>query len=676
MSFALDCTIYDQGFARVATATTEVALASPAANANRIIEVAKECHEQACAAVVFPELTLSGYSADELFLQDALIAAVVEGIDQVVKASEDLFPILVVGAPLRFEGRLFNCAVFIHAGKIIGISPKQYLPNYREFYEKRYFTTLPKGRSHLVSWGKNGITSGNDFPFGSVIVESEDLPNFCLGLEICEDLWIPSPPSSLLSLAGATVIANLSASPVTVGRADSRELLVKSQSLRTLSAYLYTAAGFGESTNDLAWDGQQLICELGETLATSARFQAHNCVTYADIDLDAIAHERSLQNSFSDNRSAWSDAIERENIKHVQVRFDPALKSSAAAKKLLREVPKFPFVSGDEQLGDRDFYESFNIQVSALKTRMASTQNPKLVIGVSGGLDSTHALLVCAAAVDELGLDRSNILAYSMPGFATSASTRSNAQKLALALQTSFQELDIRPTAEAMLKTIGHPAAEGEEIYDVTYENIQAGLRTDYLFRLANQNGGIVIGTGDLSELALGWCTYGVGDQMSHYAVNTGLPKTMIQHLIRWVSKRGGFAAEKETLQPILEEILAQEISPELVPGKTLQSTESRIGPYELQDFTLYHLLRHGSTPKKIFFLAKQTWGEKYTDEELVKWLRVFHGRFFASQFKRTAIPNGPKMMRGGSLSPRGDWRMPSDSLSDLWLRQIDELGI
>lgn len=669
----------EQGFARVAAITIPVHLGDPLANAAEILGAAQSCHSQGTSLAVFPELSISGYSLDDLLLQTELLNQVEAAIELVRVDSQALRPILLVGAPLRFQGALYNCAVAIHQGRILGITPKTHLPSYREFYEKRYFSVLPPHHGQLwAKWNQRlepaSANTPEAIPFGAFQVRATDLPGFQVAAEICEDLWVPVPPSSVSALQGATVLANLSASPVTVGRARRREDLVKAQSAVTNAAYIYTAAGYGESSNDLSWDGQSLIYEAGACLAQSSRFDMETSITVADVDLQLLEFERRQQNSFSDN--ATQTVTQFAPVVSITLGDSP---EATDAAQLLRPLEQFPFVPADPAQLDSDCYEAFNIQVSALARRIESIGSPKLVIGVSGGLDSTHALLVCARVMDQLGRPRTDILAYTMPGFGTSAQTRSNAQLLCEQLGVSFEELDIRPSAEQMLQTMGHPHSVGEVQYDVTFENVQAGLRTDYLFRLANQFGGIVVGTGDLSELALGWCTYGVGDQMSHYAVNSGLAKTMIQHLIRWVAANADFgsSSDQQSLRLILESILATEISPELVPpgnSGTIQSTQAVIGPYELQDFTLYYLLRHGFTPRRIAFLAAQAWGDKYTMEEILHWLEVFQRRFFANQFKRTAIPNGPKILSGGALSPRGDWRMPSDAVSHAWQEQIRHL--
>ncbi len=583
-----------------------------------------------------------------------------------------------MGAPLRFGERLFNTAVVIHRGRILGVVPKIHIPNYREFYEKRHFA------SGAGTEGGNIRLNGAEVPFGpDLIFEAEDLPGFVLHVEICEDVWVPSPPSGAAALAGATILANLSASNITIGKADSRTLLSQSQSARCQAAYLYAAAGVGESTTDLAWDGQVSIFENGVTLAESPRFPLGPQSAIADIDLDLLRQERLRNGSLDDNRR-YHD-VQAGDFRRVTLALEPPDGDLGLKRKLAR----FPFVPADPARLSQDCYEGYNIQISGLAQRLRGIGVRKMVIGVSGGLDSTHALIVAARAADLLEIPRANILGFTMPGFATSDYTKTNAIALMEALGITWKELDIRPAATQMLGDMGHPFGRGEPVYDVTFENVQAGLRTDYLFRLANHNDAIVIGTGDLSELALGWCTYGVGDQMSHYNVNGGIPKTLIQHLIRWVISTGQFdAAVGDTLTAIL----ATEISPELVPaseGEAPQSTEAKIGPYALQDFTLFHVLRYGFRPSKIAYLALMAWEDAARGEwppgfpeekrlaydlpQIRHWMTVFLRRFFAfSQFKRSAMPNGPKVSGGGSLSPRGDWRAPSDGNAAAWIEELE----
>ncbi|GAA4156549.1 NAD(+) synthase [Gryllotalpicola daejeonensis] len=668
---------YAQGFARVAAVTFPLVIADPAANAERLLEQARVCDVKSVAVAVFTELCLTGYAHDDLVLQDAVLDGVDSALARIAEASVDLMPVLVIGAPLRHGNRLFNCAVVIHRGRVLGVAPKSYLPTYREFYERRWYASGDDQRGGEIT------VAGQSAPFGpELLFEASDVPGLVLHAEICEDMWIPVPPSAEAALAGATVLLNLSGSPITVGRADDRQLLARSASSRCLAAYVYAAAGMGESSNDLSWDGETLIYETGRLLAATDRFPDGPRIALADIDVELLRQERLRQGTFDDNRRALDERI--AEFRRVPFELNPPTGDIGFE----RAVDRYPFVPDDPARLAQDCYEAYNIQVSGLEQRMSAIGGPKLVIGVSGGLDSTHALLVCAQALDRLGRPRSDIIAVTMPGFATSDQTKSNAYALAEALGVTFEELDIKPTAEEMFRRIGHPYANGEPVYDVTFENVQAGLRTDYLFRIANQRGGIVVGTGDLSEFALGWATYGVGDQMSHYAVNSGVPKTLMQHLIRWVSSSGLFEAN---VSQVLERVLATEISPELVPAGedgVAQSTEKTIGPYALHDFALFHVLRYGLRPSKIAWLAAKTWADastgtwpagfpddakvEYSADEVVAWLEVFLKRFFGfAQFKRTAVPNGPKVAAGGSLSPRGDWRAPSDSTATTWLAEL-----
>jgi len=652
---------YAHGFVRVAACTHRTVLAEPAANAESVLRIARDCHTDGVAVAVFPELTLSGYSLDDILMQDSLLDAVEAAVADVVAGSADLLPVLVVGAPLRHLHRIYNTAVVIHRGVILGVAVKSYLPTYREFYERRQIAP-GDDMGGLIR------VLGADVPFGpDLLFDALDVPGLVLHVEICEDMFVPIPPSAQAALAGATVLANLSGSPVTIGRAADRALLARSASARCLAAYVYSAAGEGESSTDLAWDGQAMIFENGALLAESERFGTGDRRCVADVDLDLLRAERLRMGTFDDNRRHHQAGL--DSFRRIGFRLEPPTGDIG----LRREVERFPFVPSDPERLEQDCYEGYNIQVAGLSQRLRALDHPKVVIGVSGGLDSTHALIVAAKAMDAEGRPRSDILAFTLPGFATGEHTRSNAIRLSKALGVTFAEIDIRPTAELMLTEIGHPYARGEAVYDVTFENVQAGLRTDYLFRIANQRGGIVLGTGDLSELALGWSTYGVGDQMSHYNVNGGVPKTLIQHLIRWVISSGEFDAEVgETLQSVLD----TEITPELVPvgeGEQIQSSEAKVGPYPLQDFSLFYVLRYGFRPAKVAFLAWHAWGDAYPLAEIRTWLAVFAQRFYSfSQFKRSAMPNGPKVSHGGSLSPRGDWRAPSDMAATVWLAEIE----
>ncbi|HCX85519.1 MAG TPA: NAD(+) synthase [Micrococcales bacterium] len=685
--------LYRHGFARVAAATVPVRIADPATNATAVIAEARRLADEGCAVVLFPELCLTGYAIDDLVLADAVLDATERAVATIARASADLLSVLVVGAPLRKGNRIYNSAVVIHRGRVLGVVPKSALPNYREFYERRWYAPGDDQRGGTI-WLR-GLAAGPDeapdggpdlgtpVPFGpDLLFDVLDVPGLVVHVEVCEDMWVPIPPSAEAALAGATVLLNLSGSPITIGRADDRHLLCRAASFRCMAAYAYAAAGVGESSNDLSWDGQTMIYENGDLLAETERFPHGARASVADVDVARLRTDRLRQGSFDDNRRTHADRIAQ--FRTIPLTLDPP----SGDLGLRRAVDRFPFVPDDAARLAQDCYEAFNIQVSGLEQRMREIGLPTLVIGVSGGLDSTHALLVCAQACDRLGLPRSHVLAYTLPGFATSDHTKSNAWALGRALGVTFDELDIRPAATEMLRRMGHPFGAGEPVYDVTFENVQAGLRTDYLFRIANQRGGIVVGTGDLSELALGWCTYGVGDQMSHYAVNTGVPKTLMQHLIRWVISTEQFDGETDT---VLQSVLDTEITPELVPtgedGK-VQSTESTIGPYALHDFALFHTLRAGALPSRIAFLAEQAWADPdrgawppgfpeegrpaYALPEIARWLEVFLRRYFAfAQFKRSAIPNGPKVSKGGSLSPRGDWRAPSDGNADVWLAEL-----
>jgi NAD+ synthase (glutamine-hydrolysing) len=668
---------YRHGFVRVGACVPTMFVADPASNVKATLELARQGHEAGAALLVFPELGLSAYAIDDLLLQDALQDAVHAALIELRQASIDLNPVLVVGAPLRHGGRLFNTAVVIHRGVILGVTPKTFLPNYREFYERRWFA------SGLGVVGQTIRAGDADAPFGVDLLFSAHGPApFVFHAEICEDVWTPEPPSTRAAMAGADILLNLSASNIVIGKADARRTLCGSQSMRCIAAYAYSAAGPGESTTDLAWDGQASIFEMGEMLAETPRFPSGPVMASADVDVGRLRQERSRTGSFGDSVAA-SGAQRLGAYRTIAFDFAPP----AGALALARAVERYPYVPSDPKRLAEQCHEAYNIQVQGLAQRLKATGLTHLMIGVSGGLDSTQALLVSVEVMDQLGLPRTNVLAYTMPGFATSTETRDNAWALMRALEVTARELDIRPAATQMLRDLGHPAGQGERVYDVTFENVQAGLRTDYLFRLANQHNALVVGTGDLSELGLGWCTYGVGDHMSHYGVNASVSKTLIQHLIRFVAASGEVSAETSRL---LHAILDTEISPELVPveaGQPLQSTEAKVGPYALQDFNLYYLTRFGFQPSKIAYLSYCAWGDvehgewptntpdgarrAYNLAEIKAWLELFLRRFFANQFKRSCLPNGPKISSGGSLSPRGDWRAPSDGRPDAWLCEL-----
>ena len=665
---------YAHEFVRIAACVPRLAVADPIYNGEQTLALLKRGHDQSVGLMVFPELGISAYAIDDLLLQDALLDAVQAELTALVEASRDLFPAFAVGAPLRYDGRLYNCAVVIHRGKVLGVVPKSFLPNYREFYERRWFS------SGAGVSGRDIEVAGTTAPFGTdLLFECQGACRFTFHVEICEDIWVADPPSTGAALAGAEVLLNLSASNIVIGKAAQRRLLCGSQSSRCIAAYAYSAAGPGESTTDLAWDGHASIFEMGALLSETERFPRESCLTMVDIDLGRIRQERMRTGTMWD--VAALPALQAHPWRRVTFDLDPPKRRL----ELSRKVERYPYTPADPAELTQNCYEAYNIQVQGLAERLRSAPGKKLVIGVSGGLDSTQALIVSCRAMDALGLPRTDIFAYTMPGFATSDATKSNAWGLMRAMGVTAGELDIKPAAMQMLKDLDHPFARGEEVYDITFENVQAGLRTDYLFRLANKLGGFVVGTGDLSELGLGWCTYGVGDQMSHYNPNGSVPKTLIQHLIRFVAESGDVDADTAK---ILHAIVAGEISPELVPGDQVQATESFVGPYALQDFNLFHLTRYGFRPSKIAYLSWNAWGDAnrgawpvntpdaarraYDLAEIKSWLKLFLRRFFANQFKRSAMPNGPKISSGGSLSPRGDWRMPSDASARVWLEELE----
>jgi NAD+ synthase (glutamine-hydrolysing) len=672
--------LYKHGFIRTAVAVPQVRVADPEYNVTQTLKMAQQAAVENAVLTLFPELGISAYSNEDLFHQQALLEAVETELVHLLRETSFIDSILVVGAPILLDSYLYNCGLVLHRGQILGIVPKTYLPNYREFYEARQFRPAPTATRSTIDY-----CGHKDIPFGTdLLFRVKNIPHFTFALEICEDLWVPVPPSSFAALAGATVIANLSASNITIGKAEYRHALISNQSARCLGAYLYSAAGPGESTTDVAWDGHALIYENGQLLAESTRFTLEPRLVFADIDLDRLAMERMRQNTFAENAMAM-----REQSKYRTVSCE--LRLTDGDLLLKRELPRFPYVPANPKDRGTRCYEVYNIQVHALAKRLQKTGSKTLIIGVSGGLDSTQALVVAVKVADILGWSRDRIRAYTMPGFATSTRTKDNAWRLIKALGVYGEELDIRPASSMMLEDIGHPVAMGENTFDITYENVQAGQRTSTLFRLANLYNGIVLGTGDLSELALGWATYGVGDHMSHYNVNASVPKTLIQYLLRWEANSGRV---DDNTREILLDILDTKISPELVPGdineQPAQRTEDFIGPYELQDFNTYYITRYGYRPSKVAFLSYNAWHNKetghwpdiaeekrreYTIGEIKKWLQVFCNRFFAtSQFKRSVMPNGPKVGSGGSLSPRGDWRAPSDSEATPWLAELERI--
>ncbi|MET0509564.1 MAG: NAD(+) synthase [Burkholderiaceae bacterium] len=697
---------FRHGFIRTAVVVPSVRVADPAFNGEQTILSYRQAAAEGAVLVAFPELGLSAYSCDDLFHQAALLAACETALSRVVEASRTVDAVAVVGLPLRVDNRLFNCAAVVSHGRLLGIVPKTYLPNYGEFYEARQFASGESALSTEVD------LCGARVPFSSrLLFRCTNFDHWTFHVEICEDVWVPIPPSSFAALAGATVLINLSASNITIGKDGYRHQLASQQSARCVAAYLYTSAGYGESTTDLAWDGHAMIYENGTLLAESERFAIGPRTIFADVDVERLSRERMRQTTFGQSAQQFKDQLTGWST----VDFDASV--PAAARGLRRAIERFPYVPSNAADRDQRCREVFAIQVQSLARRVEASGAARLVIGVSGGLDSALALLVCAQVMDRLGRPRDRILGCSMPGFATSGRTREQAQRLMASVGCESREIDIRPSCRQMLADIGHPFARGESVYDITFENVQAGERTSLLFRLANQVNGLVVGTGDLSELALGWCTYGVGDHMSHYSVNASVPKTLVSHLIRWTAHAGLL---DRTGSATLVAILRTEISPELVPmdedagvtddaakparaqsseaGATddaakparAQSSEAAVGPYELQDFHLFHVLRYGFRPSKIAFLAHVAWSDRdrgrwpagfdgahnaYRLPEIKAHLRNFLYRFFkTSQFKRSCIPNAAKVGSGGSLSPRGDWRAPSDSEATVWLAELDAI--
>lgn len=690
---------YAHGFARVAAITIPSHPGEPDRNVPEIAAAARKAARQGACIAVFPEMSISGYTLDDLVFSECLLASVEKGIERLAKATSDCAQLIVVGAPLRIAGQIYDCAVFLARGKVVALTPKVFLSS--EAYEKRYFTS----GAHLPAdtrWEAPQIPGASEAPIGSGIINVEDVTGLAVGTEVGSDGTAARSLALSLALQGASVIANPAAYPATLGSDDQQQLLAAATSRRGICAYLHAGSGNGESSSDAAWEGRTFIYQDGSKLAETEPFPSETQIALADIDLTALANRRRRESGFADAGVGQPDKPWEVKIRlgvgaaGAATAFDPWANHLCSEQPEVEErgvelVPRparFPFLPSDQEGIDRACRQAFQIQVYGLQKRLQAVGNPKMVLGVSGGLDSTQALLVCTQVAARLGLDKSQILAYTLPGFATSEGTKSHAYRLCESLGIKCEEIDIRPAARQMLADMGHPFAEGAAQYDVTFENVQAGLRTDYLFRIANHRGGLVIGTGDLSEAALGWCTYGVGDHISHYSVNPGIPKTMLQHMIRWVCRQNLFG---DACTQVLKDILAQEISPELIPGggEKLQSTQDTIGPYELHEFFLYHLLL-GREPRDIAYLAHQAWSDKhkgawpadlpeadrhqYDLETILRWLREFLRRFFTSQFKRTCVPGGPGITSGFGLSPRSDLRMPSDISGEIWIKQVDEL--
>ena len=634
------------GFVKIAAATPDLRVADCAYNASEIIKQAKQAAAKGAHLIVFPELCLTGYTCGDLFLQQTLLDGALAALETVCRETAGLNAAVVVGLPFMQQGKLFNVAAVLCGGKIEGIVPKQFIPNYSEFYEQRHFTSGAGVPFQTVSLlGQDTLFAGGE----PLVFQCADMPEFTLGVEICEDLWVANPPSTRLAQAGATVIVNLSASDEIIGKASYRRDLVRQQSARLLCAYLYADAGFGESTQDLVFAGHDLIAENGALLAESRLFDRG--VIYADIDVQRLTHERRRMNTFTVEHSPMVAALE----------IQPGANALAD-----RTFPRTPFVPASKALRDERCEEILTLQATGLATRLRHTHARTAVVGLSGGLDSTLALIVLVHAFDMLGLDRKGILAVTMPCFGTTARTKGNAEKLADAYGVTLQTVDIKAAVDQHFSDIG----QSKDDLSVTFENGQARMRTLVLMNLANKNGGMVVGTGDLSELALGWATYN-GDHMSMYGVNASIPKTLVRYLVAYEADRA-----IGELSDVLYDVLDTPVSPELLPpkdGEISQKTEDLVGPYELHDFFLYYMLRFGYPPRKIYRIARKTFAGAYDDATIKKWLVTFIRRFFTQQFKRSCLPDGPKVGTV-TLSPRGDWRMPSDACAALWLEQAENL--
>ena len=634
------------GFVKIAAATPDLRVADCAYNASEIIKQAKQAAAKGAHLIVFPELCLTGYTCGDLFLQQTLLDGALAALETVCRETAGLNAAVVVGLPFMQQGKLFNVAAVLCGGKIEGIVPKQFIPNYSEFYEQRHFVSGAGVPFQTVSLlGQDTLFAGGE----PLVFQCADMPEFTLGVEICEDLWVADPPSTRLAQAGATVIVNLSASDEIIGKASYRRDLVRQQSARLLCAYLYADAGFGESTQDLVFAGHDLIAENGALLAESRLFDRG--VIYADIDVQRLTHERRRMNTF----------VTEQNPMVAALPVHPGANDLTD-----RTFPRTPFVPASKALRDERCEEILSLQATGLATRLRHTHAKTAVVGLSGGLDSTLALIVLVHAFDMLGLDRKGILAVTMPCFGTTARTKGNAEKLADAYGVTLQTVDIKAAVDQHFSDIG----QSKDDLSVTFENGQARMRTLVLMNLSNKNGGMVVGTGDLSELALGWATYN-GDHMSMYGVNASIPKTLVRYLVAYEADRA-----IGELSDVLYDVLDTPVSPELLPpkdGEISQKTEDLVGPYELHDFFLYYMLRFGYPPRKIYRIARKTFAGAYDDATIKKWLVTFIRRFFTQQFKRSCLPDGPKVGTV-TLSPRGDWRMPSDACAALWLEQAENL--
>lgn len=637
------------GFIRVGAIVNKLALANPLKNTEVIIKEIKKAETLGVSIVTTPELSLTGYTCGDLFLQEQLLDDSIKALEQVLNETKDIDIISILGMPLRHDNQLFNCAVVITKGKILGVIPKTYIPNYQEFYEARWFSSSKELITEEIE------ILGQLVPITTnILFQDKTLKEATFGIEICEDLWTVNPPSNNHALAGATMIFNLSSSNELIGKQEYRKSLVSSQSARTISAYIYASSGVMESTSDILFGGASMIYENGSILAENKRFELESNIITADIDVLKLANDRIKNKSFMKNTNLEEYKIIKLDIKDN-------------IKELNREYKEYPFVPSNELERNKRCEEIIEIQSTALARRLIQVGNPKCVIGMSGGLDSTLAFLVIVKAYEKLKRNPKDIIGITMPGFGTTDRTYQNSIDLVKEYGGTLKEISIKDAALLHMKDIGLPETDRS----VTYENIQARERTQILMDVANMENGLVIGTGDLSELALGWCTYN-GDHMSMYAVNTSIPKTLVRYLAAWV-KDTTDGKKKEVLQDILDTPISPELLPPDEAGNILQKTESSIGPYVLHDFYLYHFLRYGATPKKIYTLAKHTFKNSFSKEEIKKWLKVFIRRFFTQQFKRNCIPDGVKV-GSISLSPRGDLRMPSDASMEAWLKELDQI--
>uniref|UniRef100_A0A7C1JTM9 Glutamine-dependent NAD(+) synthetase n=1 Tax=Caldilinea aerophila TaxID=133453 RepID=A0A7C1JTM9_9CHLR len=643
------------GYVRVASISPALRVADVDYNVDQIALALKQAQAQGVQLAIFPELCITAYSCADLFYQRRLLDAAIEGLRRVAEESARLFISCVVGLPVLVRGRLYNCAALVSAGRIVGIVPKTYLPTTGEFYEQRWFTPGDRSLPPTLELAGQPTALGIDLLF-----VAEEMPACVVGIEICEDLWAVEPPSGRLALAGATLLVNPSASNELLGKADYRRDLVRQQSARCLAAYIYAGAGNGESTTDVVYGGHCLIAENGQLLAESERFQMDTQMIVADVDIERLEHERLKNSPFS----------QASNVAGLRcIPFSLALTEQPAAPLVNRPLSRTPFVPADPARRAEHCREIFNIQTMGLVKRLHHTGASRVTLGISGGLDSTLALLVCVRAFDRLGLNRTDIMAITMPGFGTTVRTRNNAERLAQELGVTLRTIPIAASVRQHFQDIGHD----EAVHDVTYENAQARERTQILMDVANQIGGLVVGTGDLSEAALGWMTFN-GDHMSMYHVNAGVPKTLVRYLVSWCAEEVFTGAIADVLRDIVETPITPELLPLREDEQLAQKTEEAIGPYELHDFFLFQVVRHQFAPLKVFFLARQVFADVYDDKTILHWLEVFYRRFFAQQFKRSSMPDGPKV-GSVALSPRGDWRMPSDASSALWTAQLTWLS-